>query len=437
MILHRLELADEPDPSEKNAYTITVPVHAATTPPFQMFPLIAKRIFEFQEKICPDDDMHNPIRKKLSNPLSLVMLQKMLLQTLTNAGLQSLTGVNLQVPLPGPAGEAQERDGSFDADFFEREPWEQIADLTWLFDSISPEQGTALLKQTLSRVQHAIDELAKRENVFIVVLIDEVSKLSGWGQDLVLQAWRHAIENEEYSRIRWVISAARPIAESPILSPITNVFKEYNVGSLSPDECERLLDSFGACRDEELPDSCTTGQHSSDRQSDVEQNSAAGSPSLHLRPILTFLSRGFLRQLTGRLPYFLQVCLYHLFERATRVQIPIVNRRACEQILLSHVLPEVSDFLESQWRQIPRDIQGQILHALERCGPEPSRFMKCLPFPELHESNFPSRSQKILVRSGLKGNDEMIIAPIVALWLLAMEPFEETTSHRSTEAANV
>ncbi len=380
--------------------TIVVDVHAATTPPYAILPHVARKLHEWaHQHKDPNHELPTIVKDQLR-----VGFADSIMRALFHT-------IKREIGLQGESASTSEFNENL-SNFLTGEPWESFADLIWVLGEISPEQGTAFLKKSLNSIRQTITAVADAgKKISVIVLIDEVGILSGWGHDVVLQAWRHAIESSDFSRIRWVISTSRPIAGSPELSPITNVFKEHNVGSLASDECEKLLDSFSWGPTDD------------------------SAPNI-LHPTMSFLTRGTLRLLTSGLPYLLQVCLYHIFDRATRVKIPLVNRKICEEIIADYVIPEISDYLESQWREVPGTVRSQIYEVLSCCDNDPATFLRDLPSETLSQDQFPSSIRKILKRSGLKGDDNLILSPIVALWLITVdfnrreeERSEVTSSH--------
>jgi len=270
---------------------------------------------------------------------------------------------------------------------------EKLRNLLVRIEEEKPAALPEFLKLSLSALRDALEALG--DGVRLVVVLDEFSEAAAWGDPRTLAVWRHAIESTEYSRIRWLFSSTLPVKEAADYSPITNIFLEYNVGSLPDDESQRLLDAF----------SFTAWQEK--------------EPSL--RPVLTNPARTFLIGVTSSLPYLLQVSCYHVYDRATRTNFPLINMALCRKIILARVLPEIADYLEHQWSQLPEGAQRFIIDSLEALPEDlrnPNKFMKYFRRWEVPLERVPPGSLKALDRSGLRGNDGPCVAPMVAAWLL-------------------
>jgi hypothetical protein len=249
------------------------------------------------------------------------------------------------------------------------------------------------LKLSLDALRDALQSVS--DGTRLVVVLDEFSESATWGDPRALAVWRHTIEAEEYSRIRWLFSTTRPVREAAEYSPITNIFLEYNVGSLREDESRLLLDAFSfTAWQKELPG---------------------------LRPILTHPARMFLIGVTSSLPYLLQVACYHIYERATRTNFPLINKALCRKVILARVLPEIADYLEHQWKQLSGEAQQFIMETLESLSEDlrnPNQFMRFFDRWEVPLERMPPGTLKALDRSGLRGDDGRCVAPLVAVWLL-------------------
>lgn len=252
-----------------------------------------------------------------------------------------------------------------------------------------------VLRKALRRLQAALD---KAKNVHLLIIIDELSDAAIWEEENVFAVWRYAIESDEFSSLRWLVSTSRPMEESLKYSPITNVLRELNVGPLDEDEANILIDAFSAA---------------------AWRN---GDSSTLLRPVITEPARRFLKDITSRLPYLLQVACFHIYERATSSELGLINKQLCRKVIFSRVLPELSDFLESQWAQIGPEAQRFVEESLrppylEEKYRKPDDFLQNLDSWQVSEDDMPPGSRKRLDRSGLRG-DERCVAPMVAAWLL-------------------
>lgn len=256
------------------------------------------------------------------------------------------------------------------------------------------------LRISLLSLRDALDAMESEGQFKLVVLMDEFSESSAWGDSRTLSVWRQAIESSEFSRIKWLFSTTRPVKDAADYSPITNILYEVNVGSLRPEESERMIDAFSVTA------------WANDKQSDQDGR---------LRPVITHPARRFLINATSSLPYLLQVSCYHIYDRATRTDFPLINKALCRRVILTKVLPEIADYLERQWNQIPETAQRFILDSLPRKLRTPEEFLKEYYLWEIDDARMPPGSLKALDRSGLRGEDGRCVAPLVAAWLLSRD----------------
>jgi hypothetical protein len=130
----------------------------------------------------------------------------------------------------------------------------------------------------------------------------------------------------------------------------------------------------------------------------------------------------FLIGVTSSLPYLLQVSCYHIYDGATRTNFPLINKELCRKIILARVLPEMADYLEHQWSQVPETARRFIVESLESLPRElrgPDEFMRFFDRWEVDLGRMPPGSLKALDRSGLRGDDGRCVAPLVGVWLLS------------------
>jgi hypothetical protein len=272
-----------------------------------------------------------------------------------------------------------------------------------LLASVAKPDLPETLKETLRSLQTALN---KAKDFRLLIIVDELSDTAMWGDEKVFAVWRYAIESDEFSSLRWLISTSRPIEESTKYSPITNVLRELNVGPLDEAEAEILIDAFSV-----------TAWHDEWNGTEAAQGAAT------LRPVITEPARRFLKDITSRLPYLLQVACFHIYERATHSELPLINKQLCRKVIFSRVLPELSDFLEHQWAQIgpeARRFVEESLHQpyLPEENRKPDEFLQKLDSWRVPEDAMPPGSRKRLDRSGLRGEDGRCVAPMVAAWLL-------------------
>jgi hypothetical protein len=275
------------------------------------------------------------------------------------------------------------------------------------------------LRASVVQAEHTLRQ--ERNNasfrICLVVIVDEFSESSSWGDLRALPVWRQMIESRGYSQVKWLISTSRRIEDATEYSPITNVLCEHNVGALRPEESGHMIDAFSVLAWRE--------------QLEAEGRPREGSPAgkNYLFPVITHQARLFLTDVTSSLPYFLQVACYHIYDRSTRTHVPLINRETCIEVIIDKVLPELSDYLEHQWHQAPQDAQRFVRDALQRFVRDAlkqsslrdlRRFFRNLDRWEDNSKEMPPGVRKALARSGLRGEDSHCVAPLVAAWLLAV-----------------
>jgi hypothetical protein len=286
-------------------------------------------------------------------------------------------------------------------------------------DDFVPEFLRRSLEALLEGIKEAEGSLREEEgrpgiekrgiSIRLVVIVDEFSESSKWGDKRALPVWRQMIESREYSQIKWLISTSRRVEEAAEYSPITNVLCEHNVGALRPEESERMIDAFGVL-------AWKRQLSSNGRQAATERE--------YLRPVITHQARLFLVEVTSGLPYFLQVACYHIYDRSTRTHVPIVNRDTCIDVIIERVLMELSDYLEHQWHHTPQDAQRFVKEELKKksaagsSNEELKHFFRNLDLLRGSAKEMSPGVRKALARSGLYDGDSHCVAPLVAAWLL-------------------
>jgi len=258
------------------------------------------------------------------------------------------------------------------------------------------------LKESLQFLRAQLERAGP--NVRIFVLVDEFSEASQWGQPQAFPILRYVIESREFSRIKWLFSASRPVSEATEYSPITNVLFEYNVGPLPLEESERMIDAFGA----------------SEWQRGVRNRGGHKEQKGLLQPVIMHQARLFLLAITSQLPYLLQVSCYHIYDRAVRTYVPLIGRTLCIRIILERVLPELSDYFAHQWKEIHPEARRVIRQSL-RGFVDQREFLTNLEAWTDNADKMHSGFRKALERSGLRGEGSHSVAPLVACWVLTAE----------------
>jgi hypothetical protein len=370
--------------SESTAAPIPIRINAAVTPPHLLFIAILEQIAKLEKKGKPVAALRQSLEKHSE---SYFLIARKILSA---------------VEWKTEYGTIRIGDASVDAiqHHLENQSLPISEHLRGLLVRVGKDDEAALpefLALSLEAVRAVLAELEKQQQhpVRLLVLMDEFSESTAWGHLRALGIWRHAIESDEFDRLRWLFSTTRPIRETVSYSPLTNLFLEVNVGSLRPEECECMIDAFSV-----------TGW-----KQEVDDGL--------LRPVVTHPARKFLVEVTSGLPYLLQVSCYHIYDRATRFEFPIINKMLCRKIIFSRVLPEMADYLEHQWSQIPERAKQFVEASLPRGKYTRDEFLQSLAEWKVDLEQMPPGSLKALDRSGLRGDDGRCVAPLVAAWLLS------------------
>jgi hypothetical protein len=359
--------------TEDNKGPRIISVNGSTTPPYTIFYEIINQI----EKI--EDESKKKIFPKIWNGFSSI-LEKY------NPNISKLHFeiMGFKVGADFPSNDKQQEE-NFSSSESLKKGFQNI--ITSMHDS-SEHLRLDFLKDCLNQLNDSFKKVPYFSFIFI---IDEVGDFLNWGRDSFLPVWRSAIESEEYKQIKWLISATKPIEESLSFSPITNVFRECNLTSLGHLETELLLDLFDHSED---------GSFTTDK------------------PVLTYQARVLIRKISSQLPYFLQVILYHLYNYVTRYFYPVANRQACRYVIKTYVLPELSDYIHHQWYLIPDIIRDNVCSIIDTKNlKDANTIYYDNDYEYLTEYHLPAKAKIALIRSGLKGEDDYIMAPIVLLWL--------------------
>lgn len=265
------------------------------------------------------------------------------------------------------------------------------------------------LRLSLIALRDGIGRLGRGRPVRLVLLVDEFSESLAWGDPRTLAVWRHVIESKEFDGLKWVFTTSQSVREaSEDYSPLTNSLVEVNVGALEQEESHAVIDAFSVAAWRK-------------RKKDK-----------HLWPVITHPARQSLIRVTSGLPYLLQVCCYHIYERAVRSAFPLINKELCRKTILTKVLPEIADYLETQWQRVPAVARGLIeeslkgfmkaaTHAPAPGGSHADLYLRQTEVWPLAPESLPPGSLKELERAGLRAEGEGCIAPLVGAWLLSRD----------------
>ncbi|MFH0800900.1 MAG: hypothetical protein V2A78_00725 [bacterium] len=283
------------------------------------------------------------------------------------------------------------------------------ASLTNWYNSTPIGEQAQHLRTSVEVLLTIIEEVKKVHSMEyrIVIVLDEMADFAAWGGEQAFAMWRYIIESPDYRSIRWLVVTQRPMGDTSHYSPITNVLREYNIGPLDSREAMLMVDAM------------TEERISQNNSTDVQRDD--------LRLVVTYQAKLFICWITGRLPYLMQVACCHIYDRCIRDFLPIMTVANCKKIVESHVIPELSDYFESRFGELPNAAREFI--AKESPGnvndvyadfDESLRTSHDREVPRRKE--FESTYQRVLARSGLTGeNDRLPVAPLVALWMLGKD----------------
>lgn len=398
---------------------IPIRINAQLLPAQAVFPWILVELLKWSEEHSSEEHSGEPER---DIPDSLLQVARQLRKTVRKKTNALMKDVDIAITLPfiraTIKNQSQTASDSTKGEGFLETPAGATVDTigTDLLSkslALGGDQSLNLMRRTLELLQETLvtaltsakqsnDEGLANTDVRIVILVDEIGRLSGGGFSQILHGWRHVIESKQFDSLQWLISTTRPIRHSPDLSPLTNVFMEYNVGSLRKKEARRLIEA-SAIADPDEPEKIT--------------------------PVLSYHAGVFVASFTSRLPYFMQVVLYHIYDRSTRTVLPVIGRRVCSEIIMKDVLEEVSEFMEFQWNQVPSEKRNLVKTSILRELPDgdPLQVLSNLEEGRCQESQFSGGVRKAMLRAGLKGDDDpYIVSPIVAYWILTSGPGHAT-----------
>ncbi|MCC7542877.1 MAG: hypothetical protein IT379_42065 [Deltaproteobacteria bacterium] len=269
------------------------------------------------------------------------------------------------------------------------------------------------LRLVLRALGEALQTVAEEARVHVVVALDEFADLATAANDRsALALWRHVIESRDYQRISWLVAASRPIHDVGAYSPITNVFREYNLGPLDRAEAGRVLSAFSEPEFECAADSC--------RESLVAGACPTHGANALIRPVFTVDARDLLLWATGRLPYLLQVAASHCYDATVRSRVPVLTVTTCRRILAGRVIEELADFFEGQWAAL-RDGRSRLLEVLDGLPSRQHATAEQLrpdAWANADWSRVPPAVSKDLARLGIATADEVVpVAPLFLAWL--------------------
>ena len=80
--------------------------------------------------------------------------------------------------------------------------------------------------------------------------------------------------------------------------------------------------------------------------------------------VVTYEAREYMKGVTGCFPYLLQVVCTHLYEQTTAYHVPVVSQPLLRYVIRRKVIPELSDYFETQKRFLEGPILDKILESL-------------------------------------------------------------------------
>ena len=213
---------------------------------------------------------------------------------------------------------------------------------------------------------------------------------SAWGNALAYPVWRNMIESEDFRNVRWLLTSSRPLTEATDYSPLGNAVREFSMRPLSDDEADLLISNF-------------------DRDDDKPGNKKSNRVPL----VVTYEAREYLKWVTGRFPYFMQVVCAHVYERTVAYHIPVISHPLLRHIIRLKVIPELSDFFVTQQRHLSESLRSRVLAGIaESEDPLKDR--------EMEVEGVSSIERRELQLSGLGWTEgPCVVVPLFAHWLWA------------------
>jgi hypothetical protein len=251
--------------------------------------------------------------------------------------------------------------------------------------------------------------------VRFVVLIDELKEGLRLSDDSELPAWRHVLEGNEYSSIFWVISSTQSVREDSSYSPLSNVFREYNIAELSKYEANKLIDAM---------------------QNAPKENVSGVEIETKLTVVVSPSARDRIVWATQKLPFLIQVCCYHIYNTATRHRVPIVTIDMVNDVLKRFALYDLSDYFSARWAEICKggddnDTAKNIRNlVLKRIVIQYNKGLNIYSNEfnyDNHREDLTPQDIRILDRSGLRARGVGYpVAPLFLHWLVTKEFVKST-----------
>lgn len=400
---------------------VAVRVNAATTPPHLIFVEIVRQLMLSAQvpssasrlSLAPDGDSGLDV-KVGTDVGSVLTLMTMIAAAISGAlPMAVISGLGLAMVVEEPVREILSKVGVevSGGGKKEKSTLSGRMDDTLRSSYDTPEGRAAVLRESLELLG-AVVEVAKHPALFgpgfrLVVAVDEVVDSAAWGADWAFPCWRHVVESPRFHSVRWLFSSSKPLAEATAYSPLGNAVREYNMQSLRGVEAESMVRAF-----ERKPRSEEDDRDFPTPDGPATQNLPA---AWRLRPTVTFGAQHLIRWVTGQLPYLMQVTCCLLFDASSRGDgVGVLTEEFAARHIKERVLPEVSDYFESQWRLFDDDqVQETLLRAI---GPIKESFSMhrygtgSLPLPPLGP-----KVRKALSRSGVAGDP--VRCPVIPLFI--------------------
>ncbi len=257
----------------------------------------------------------------------------------------------------------------------------------------SEEGRAAFLRDSMEVLRRTATKLGKETT--LVIALDEVSATAAWGNSIAYPVWRNMIESKDFESVRWLLTSTRPLTEATDYSPLGNAVREFSMRPLSEYEADCLISNFDLL---DPDDASSSGEF--DRERNVPL-------------VVTYEAREYLKWLTGRFPYFLQVVCAHVYERTVAYHIPVISQSLLRHIIRLKVIPELSDFFTTQRRLLSEALLDRIAAAVADTEDPLKHRMLLL-------SDVSATERRELQLAGLGWREgTCIVVPLFAHWLWA------------------
>ncbi|MEO1117087.1 MAG: hypothetical protein AAFX75_04340 [Pseudomonadota bacterium] len=379
-LLKRIGERDQKDEIEaffRDQKILCIDINATVTPPH----LLIVEIFRKLQALAEASSPISTLAKKMVNEvarvferlfgLALTASLEIFLAPLPKSSRLKLSFLGLGKPKPGkPANQLLQREKD--------SPWDTV------------EGRAAFLRGSMAVLREAVKKLG--DDGKLVITLDEVAATAAWDNEIAFPVWRNMIESPDFSKVRWILTSSRPLVEATAFSPLGNAVREFLMRPLSESEADALISNF-------------------DTRIVVRDGQEDRSQSEKTPIVVTYEAREYLKWVTGAFPYLLQVVCTHLYEQVTAYHIPIVSQPLLRHVIRRKVIPELSDYFETQKRHLEGPLLEKIYAAL--CGEQ-----NPLKYSSINLGGVNLIERRKLQMSGVGwAEGDCVVSPLFLYWL--------------------